>query len=199
MSDCQARDIQEMLPDLLHRMLSGGDLERVEAHLAGCESCREELAVIRTVKAAAVFAPSIDVGKIIRQIPPYTPIEPAVRAPARARLAQWLVAATVGVVIIGGGSVLWNRQTDTPDSVVTAAPPPPVPIVGASSTQLPPPSGAVQGASAAAPTFALAADVTSLSDGDLVQLMNEMDNFDALPNAEPEPVIAVDASDGVRP
>jgi hypothetical protein len=197
MSDCQARDIQEMLPDLLHRMLSSDDRERVEAHRAGCESCREELAVIRTVKAAAVFVPPIDVGKIVRQIPPYTPIEPAVRAPARARATQWLVAATVGILIIGGGSVIWNRQPGTPDSAVTATPPLPAPDVGSNSVQLPAQSGAIQAVSSAAPTFALAADVTSLSDRDLVQLMNEMDDFDALPNAEPEPVIAVDTSESL--
>jgi hypothetical protein len=46
-------------------------------------------------------------------------------------------------------------------------------------------------------TFALASDVASLSDGDLVQLMNDMDDFDALPAAEPDPVIAVDSGDSL--
>jgi hypothetical protein len=52
-------------------------------------------------------------------------------------------------------------------------------------------------APSAAPTLALAssADLASLSDGDLVQLMDDMDNFDALPTTEPEPVINVDNGD----
>jgi len=45
--------------------------------------------------------------------------------------------------------------------------------------------------------LALAADVDGLSDGGLVQLMNEMDRFDALPTAEPDPVISVDSGDSL--
>jgi hypothetical protein len=43
----------------------------------------------------------------------------------------------------------------------------------------------------------LSTDVDNLSDGNLVQLMNEMDRFDALPAAEPEPVISVDSGDSL--
>jgi len=65
MSKCADRDIQEMLPDLLHRALRSGARERVELHVATCESCREDLAVLRAVKGAAVFAPAIDVGRML--------------------------------------------------------------------------------------------------------------------------------------
>jgi hypothetical protein len=41
--------------------------------------------------------------------------------------------------------------------------------------------------------LALAADVDGLSDGSLVQLMNEMNRFDGLPASEPDPVISVDS------
>jgi len=53
--------------------------------------------------------------------------------------------------------------------------------------------------SGSTPTLALAssADLSSLSDDYLVQLMDDMGNFDALPAAEPEPVIAVDTGDSL--
>jgi len=41
--------------------------------------------------------------------------------------------------------------------------------------------------------LALAANVDDLSDGDLRQLMNDMNRFDALPASEPDPVISVDS------
>ena len=44
-------------------------------------------------------------------------------------------------------------------------------------------------------TLALGTGVETLSDNDLRQLMTDMDSFDALPNAEPEPVINVDSPD----
>jgi hypothetical protein len=45
--------------------------------------------------------------------------------------------------------------------------------------------------------LALAADADGLSDGGLVQLMNDMDNFDALPASEPDPVLSVDSGDSL--
>src|SRR5438477_372370 len=98
MNKCIASDVQEMLPDLLHDAFDDRAKARVEAHLATCASCREDLDVLRMVKSAAIFAPSID--------------------------------------------------------------------------------------------------VEGLSDRNLVQLMNEMNDFDALPVSEPEPVLSVDSGDG---
>ncbi|PYO79935.1 MAG: hypothetical protein DMD63_02695 [Gemmatimonadetes bacterium] len=49
MNKCIDTEIQEMLPDLLHGSLDGHERQRVAAHLATCESCREDLDVIRTV------------------------------------------------------------------------------------------------------------------------------------------------------
>lgn len=198
MNECMARDIQEMLPDLLHTALPADQRERVEQHLAACESCREELAVLRTVKDAAIFAPAIDATRIARQIPPYRAVLPA-PAPARSRVTQWLVAAAAAVLIIGGGSVVMNRDSASPNRVAVTAPltdtraSQPVGVAAPGETTVA--SAASEGAQVH--TFALASDVASLSDGDLVQLMNDMDDFDALPAAEPDPVIAVDSGDSL--
>src|SRR6476619_6487408 len=109
MNNCRSPEIQEMLPDALHGTLAEGDRERVEAHLAGCDSCREELRVLTMVKAAAVFTPQIDANRVVEQIPPYRRIEPAFERPARPRVVSWLVAAALLVMVAGGGSVLMTR------------------------------------------------------------------------------------------
>jgi anti-sigma factor RsiW len=171
MNKCTESAIQEMLPDLLHGRLAADVRRRVEAHLATCEECREDLKVLRTVQSAAVFAPMIDVDRVVRRIPPYRTIVPAVERPARPPRVSWLVAATL-VAIVGVGSLVVMRPDEQPGStaVVTAQP-----------------------SAARTPSLALATDVDGLSDGHLAQLMDEMNRFDALPASEPEPVISVDS------
>lgn len=200
MNKCTVSDIQELLPDLLHGALAGAERVRVEAHVATCESCQEDLDVLRTVKSAAVFAPSIDVDRVVRQIAPYRAIVPAVEAPARTRVASWLVAATVALFVIGGGSVLMTRQNSSGTSVVvggakapqqTASTQPLVP------SKLPAATPDPKVTSPHPHALALAAEADGLSDRGLVQLMNDMDTFDALPGSEPDPVISVDSGDSL--
>jgi hypothetical protein len=200
MNRCPESAIQEMLPDLLHDTLAADARRRVEAHLATCEECREDLKVLRTVQSAAVFAPMIDVDRVVRQIPPYRTIVPAVEQPARTRRVSWLVAATVAIVIVGGGSLVLMRDNVTPGSTAGLRPEPSVPIPSQTtpvdSVTRPPftfPSAVVATTEPHTPALALAANVDGLSDGDLAQLMDEMNRFDALPASEPEAVISVDS------
>ncbi len=200
MNKCTELDIQEMLPDLLHGKLDADRRAQVEAHISLCEECTEELAVLRTVKSAAVFIPAIDVDHVVRQIPPYRTIVPAARAPARSRIVSWLVAASLVVVVLGGGSLLMIQKTPTlaPVATITRSQAP-----GDGSTQAAKPGEVATiapkstGASAtSAPhALALATAVDGLSDTNLRQLMDDLNNFDALPATEPGPVITVDNSD----
>jgi hypothetical protein len=194
MNKCTNSEIQELLPDLEHGRLTGVTRQSVEKHLAGCESCREDLRIIRVVKSAAVFEPSIDVDGVVRKIPPYSmPLLPR-EAPARTRAVQWLVAATIGALLIGGGAMLRNRQANPDASRVVT--------IDSGRMLIVPESAPSRGLGVAlpqprhTPALSLAADVQELSDGNIQQLMDDMDNFDALPNAEPEPVFAVDANEG---
>jgi len=205
MNKCTDSEIQEMLPDLLHRALADDARQRVEAHLASCESCREEMEILRTVKSAAVFAPSIDVDRVVRQIPPYKAIIPGIEAPTWHRPVQWLVAAAATLIIIVGGSMLATRHNARVERSVRIDTLEPR-VVDNSNASLPPKWAPVDSqqpirrgarALARAHALALAADVDGLSDRSLVQLMNEMDRFDALPSAEPDPVISVDSGDSL--
>jgi hypothetical protein len=204
MNKCTNSDIQEMLPDLLHRTLADDARKRVETHVATCENCQEDLDVLRTVKSAAVFAPSIDVDRVVRQIPPYRTIVPAIERPASTRVVSWLVAASLALVVLGGGSVLMIQSKDTRASNSTTYNPVPNRVAtGPEATKLNPPESVVvlrTVVPVVAPNphaLALAADADGLSDGSLVQLMNDMDGFDALPGSEPDPVISVDSGDSL--
>lgn len=197
-------DIKEMLPDLLHGKLDADARAQVEAHIAGCEECTEELEVLRTVKSAAVFIPEIDVDHVVRQIPPYRAIVPAAQAPARSRVVSWVVAASLVVVVLGGGSLLMIQKSPTFASV---APIDGSKSPGGASTQtvkrgdvaasVTPPESTTASPTSAPHALALASAVDGLSDTNLRQLMDDLNNFDALPATEPGPVISVDNSDGL--
>ena len=171
MNECMDREIQEMLPDVLHGTLMPADRARVEAHLAGCIPCRRELAALETVRAAAVFAPSIDAEAIVRQLPPYRVIVPATERGIRSPVMKWLVAAGFALIAVGGGSFVMRQGGVDTAPIVPSAP--------------------------VANGLALASGLDGLSDGSLVQLMNEMNSFDALPTSEPEVVFAEDASTSI--
>ena len=197
-------DIKEMLPDLLHGKLDADARAQVEAHVASCESCAEELEVLRTVKSAAVFIPAIDVDRVVRQIAPYRAIVPAREVPARSRAVAWLVAASLVLVVAGGGSVLLQQRTQqrvvTIDDGHRSLPPSeqgkdslgPVVVRGGVPLQ-----SRVNIETPRTHALALAAGVDGLSDKNLRQLMNDMNSFDALPATEPGPVISVDAGDSL--
>ena len=196
MNKCMNNEIQEMLPDLMHGALSKDARGRVEAHLATCEECREELEVLRTIKSAAVFAPAIDVDRVVRQISPYSTIVPATDLPARPRLVSWLVAASLAIAVVGVGSLVVARRhvASTPTAVTTAPSSAQVPTQSAPvASKTPDPTATVATGQPHTHALALAADVDGLSDGNLVQLMNDMNRFDALPATEPDPVISVDS------
>jgi len=215
MNKCTDSDIQEMLPDLLHGALANGEKARVESHLATCESCQEDLDVLRTVKNAAIFAPTIDVDRVVRQIPPYQTIIPATERPelpatgrpARSRLVSWAVAASLALVVVAGGSILFQsngapspNSPNSPNFGVTPIHVAKVPEAAKSSADAPVAVSKTPVQTITVPpthALALAADADGLSDGSLVQLMNDMDGFDALPAAEPDPVISVDSGDSL--
>jgi len=198
MNKCTEVDVQEVLPDLLHGKLDARARAQVEAHVATCEDCAEELEVLRTVKSAAVFIPAIDVDRVVRQIPPYRAIVPAAQTPARSRVVSWLVAASLAVVVLGGGSLLMIQQKPLPLSVVDGPD-------QRGPAPRPQPTKRVHTAGQRPPVvleprphaLAMATGVDGLSDNNLRQLMNDMDSFDALPTTEPEPVISVDNGDGL--
>ena len=202
MNKCTDIEIQELLPDLVHGSLDEHAKRVVDTHLAACESCREDLAVIQAVKSAAIFAPTIDADRVARQIPPYRMIVPGVEQPKRTRMVSWLVAAGLMLAVVGGGSLVMSNRSSTPVSPIAAV------IADSNKVVVAPPrsNNGVAAAGEARPgvaieaqphALALASNVDELSDGNLQQLMTDMDEFDALPPAEPEPVLSVDSGDSL--
>lgn len=107
MIDCPNGDIRDLLPDLLHDRLDADVRGEVEAHLRGCEPCRQELELLRGMKATLRRVPAIDLDAVVAAIPPY---RPAVGQRPVRTWGGWRIAAAVTLLAVGGGSVVVARR-----------------------------------------------------------------------------------------
>jgi hypothetical protein len=127
------REAQDLLPWLANGRLDGAELQRVQAHLAICATCRADLDTLYTLQDAADLpAPDLDVDKAFaRLLPQLDAVAPADAAPVvpgwRTRLAandgRWLRAA-VGLqfcAIVVLGALLVRPSGDTQMAAQDAA------------------------------------------------------------------------------
>ncbi len=188
MTDCPNGAVRDLLPDLLHGRLTPAVRQEVEAHVAGCDDCRRELALLGAMRSSLRRAPSVDVAAIAAAIPAY-------RAPARRTWAGWRVAAAVVILAAGGTSVaLLQRGGELPasgDSLAAFAPV--APVVAAPVAAARPESATTVGSGAgprpagAGRELALASSaIGELSDGELSALLQDIGTIEALPSAEVE-------------
>jgi hypothetical protein len=107
MTECTNELLRDELPALAQGLLRPAEAARVQAHVAACASCAQELAVLRA--AATVFAaatPTIDTSAILAKLP--TPASrPALRvvrgaAPARGLwgLPRYALAAAASLTLV---------------------------------------------------------------------------------------------------
>jgi anti-sigma factor RsiW len=165
MSDCVNVEIRELLPELLHGKLSPAEQARVEAHVAACDDCASELAVLRSVQSLFARVPKVDTASIVKALP----APPRARVMPRRRMMQ--IAAALTFVSLGGISLAVVRS-----SLGTGNP---------SDTGI-----AHETAVAVAPStgeLTFAGGVADLADEDLESLLSSLDAIEAVPSSEPDP------------
>ena len=209
MSDGPNADVRDLLPDLVHDRLDAEVRRRIEAHIAGCDDCRAERALLLDLRGAR-HTPRVDVAAIMRAVQGY-------RAPARRSWVGWRTAAAITVLIAGGSSVALLQRKVTgrsgttmvassaavraPATAPAAAPQPVVKDVAVRTT------GAVAASAAvvprvfdslvvASPAPARAGQVAGrelamgggslgdLSDRELTSLLKDIESLDAVPSLE---------------
>jgi len=166
MSDCLNVEIREALPEYLRGVLSASRRAEVEAHLATCGDCAEELAVLRLVREAYAEAPAMNVSAIVAALPRKSS-RPAMRSWRHSQAFQ--IAAAVSFIALGGISLAVARSffngnpTGAPiDTVVSV-------------------SATVSGD---APAISFAGGVGDLGDDDLEALLSALESIEALPVTE---------------
>jgi anti-sigma factor RsiW len=204
MTDCPNGDVRDALPDYLNDRLDAARRREVESHLTGCATCREELSLLRALRATVRRAPAVDAEAIAAGIPAY-------RAPARRRWAtSGRIAAAIVAIAVGGTSIVLLRdrppagpvEPSRPIAVAPEPSPDSTPLVTTPTAEAPvaervtpePSDGAAAGRELAIASGSIA----DLSDRELSAFVEGIESLDGLPSAEveaPEPV-SVPAQEG---
>jgi anti-sigma factor RsiW len=186
MRDCPDGALRDLLPDFVHETLAPGDRATVAAHVATCTDCAAEVALIRAARRAFP-APTVDTARIVNALPGAK--RAAVAGGLRGR--QWLLAAGVSFVLLGGISIAvvqgaFNRRTGgaVDAAIVTAQ-------GGGADRATPVGVRLAEGESAAkaAPRtvgLSFGGGLSDLSDEQLKALLREIEVLDASLGAEPE-------------
>jgi len=117
MSPTTCEWVRDRLPDRVAERLDGQERERLDAHLTDCPECREELALVRALRASRP-EPSTALEQRVRS---GLRSVPAVGARTTAR-PWWMAAAAVLVLALGTG-VVWdqlNVGSSDPEAVLLA-------------------------------------------------------------------------------
>lgn len=200
MNDCQNAEIRDQLPDLLHDRLGATERAAMLAHVESCVDCREELELLRATRAMLqARTPRVDVNWVVNALPAAGPraLDVERRRPV---WTDWRIAAAVTLLVAGGGSfaVLRQRQAllATNSAAVNTAqvgvPANADSAVAVKSSQLAPTPSDRSLASredvAASEAGLGSGRLGDLTEQQLAKLLDEIDQFQATPITDPEPV-----------
>lgn len=200
MSDCTNGQLRDLLPELMHGTLDAETQRAVEAHVAACPECAEELALLRALRPALSRGPTVDVQRIAVAVNARTtraPLRSRWRAPFRIAIAAAALLAVGGI----GYAIAMRGRITAPEHTAIRAPAPEkpdttAPLVAPIST--PPRQVAIAPPHVASPiahplsTVANAGvldNLSDLTDDDLRALTASLDGLSGLPDADPAPVI----------
>jgi anti-sigma factor RsiW len=206
MNDCPNADIRDQLPDLLHERLDASARAAVMVHVDACVDCRAELELLRSIHAMLVSqAPRVDVDAVVRALP--TRVPRPVRVASRRRVwTDWRIAAAVTVLAVGGGSFAVIRQSGIPtaaDSGFVSAPPTGRSGQPATDTSAPQRARVATDRAARSGTsspqnsagsaddrngLGTTAHLADLNERQLQALLDQIDQLQAVPMTDPEPV-----------
>lgn len=173
MTDCPNVEVREQLPDYLNGTLPASRRAELEAHLLGCEECREELETIRLVREVFDPAPAVNVQGIVAALPRHQAIR---RSWVRRHAVQ--LAAAISFIALGGMSLAVARSFFVDGGVVADSV---TPGVAAVDVEI--------------PAISFAGGVSDLEEDDIESLLMALESIEALPVAEPaSAVLAVERS-----
>jgi anti-sigma factor RsiW len=200
MTDCPNAEMRDRLPDLLHERLELSARAVVVAHVEECVECRAELALLREARVALSSGMrTVDVTAIARVVingtrPPSLAQSSTLVPTPRPSWMDWRIAASVALLVVGAGSYAVIARTHTAPAASTIDRPIAVAVPNESSRAAvvtgPVQHSAPVASSAPVPQAELSAagGVGDLSESELRSLLNELDQIDAVPSTEPEPV-----------
>jgi len=207
MNECTNGELRDILPELVNGRLDAVMQEAVEAHVASCTECAEELALLRSLRPALVREPAIDSQRIAGAVRARTAGRsnlPHHRSRISTRWRVAIAAASLLAVSALGYELRSRRAsgaeefaavptaqrgaTDT-GSRVSAAPRSVQATRSASPRTVPQQTAATPAAPKAVATGGVLDNVADLSDDDVRTLTASLDGLSSVPDADPSPGI----------
>ncbi|WP_411281971.1 zf-HC2 domain-containing protein [Gemmatimonas sp.] len=227
MTECRTPDMQDLLPDYASASLDATAAALVEQHLSICDPCRDDVAVLRLARAVRPKALPIDVAQIVAKLPRSAPTLRLVRSSSEAALvtasyttaarprrrwsaAVWQVAAAVGVMIVGGTSLLVSRNSP---NRLTSARSSDAQLAEAAERALSGTSGAagmipsvtvavldspssMAGAARESRVSVSYGDLGNYSEAELQHMLDRLEKWDGTSSSEPLPTLPVVSTSG---
>jgi len=203
MSECTNGEVRDLLPELVNGRLDAEALQTVEAHVASCTECAEELALLRSLRPALMRSPIIDTQRIAAAVHAHA-AGTAGRAAAPTGIARGRRIAIAAATLIAVSALCHAVRTHriaAPEVAVVPAPPDAIKDTthpsrtGPESTRAPivapprtAPVHAPQQRVAVASTGVLD-NISDLSDDDVRTLTASLDKLSSVPDADPAPGI----------
>ena len=201
MTDCPKGEIRDRLPEYVHGTLGAAERAQIEAHLAGCTACRDEVALLRTVRAGVLRrTPVVDTARVAAAVIASRPVPRTRREFSRmpGRMPQYARLAAAAVLVIATGAIgyLAGRATLKPQpAVVTGTTPlqrplPAAPVTAPSGSQVavtPAPVTAPVVKPSTAAGLSFGGGVAGLSAAQVNSLLGDLDRVAPVLDADPEP------------
>ncbi len=224
MTECLSPELQDLLPDYAADTLDSVSSARVREHLTTCAHCTDDLVVLQMVQQARPRVAVPDIARIVAALPsapgaatagftgpqlvsdagtapaPRTPSSmPPGMKPRRPQgtvfgLSVWRLAATLGVVIAGGASVLVARRgiIDVQEPGASAAITPSETSAFIAVAPRGPETLAVATPAAAAHAVSVSyGDLGDYSEAELESMLARLDQWDGATNTEPLPGVPI--------
>jgi anti-sigma factor RsiW len=108
-------DVKDLLPEWIRHELDEGDRAVVAAHISSCETCTEEVELIRRIQDAAFSTPSSLASEIKSALATEFVSDTGVDYGRARRFTGWRLSAAAGVVLALGTALIWQRTQALPE------------------------------------------------------------------------------------
>ncbi|MDQ2929818.1 MAG: zf-HC2 domain-containing protein [Gemmatimonadota bacterium] len=214
MSECTNGAMRDLLPELVNGRLDAMTQLAVDAHVAECEECAEELELLRVLRPALLRGPVVNAERIAAAVRAQVPAQRGANRRGMSRRLAIAAAALLAVSAIGYAiavrgltvtpevAVVQMPRTVTTDSADTAmvaaptpehptAPPAPRTVAARAPEQqvavAAPHSDTSTTATTTVASVGVLDNLSDLSDDDVRALTASLDGMSSLPDADPSP------------
>ena len=179
MTECTELEMRDLLADLLHGSLGSEQAAQVRSHLAGCAACKAELELLKRANEAFMAdTPRLDVASIVATLP----------RPERAKVGEIRPTSSARGATPPGMSVKRRPSLRRRTSALALAAALAVAAIGLWRTDFAAgPSGMAGDAVVVESGLRFAGGVSELSDEALLALLDEINDLEPVPSAEPDP------------